>query len=126
MKHPGKRVRDLRERMGWTQRDLAAATGGSVNQPAIHRIESGAAKEPSASNMLAIALALGVDILELYDPPTDESVERTLAAFLETPPGREATPEDVADLRRIAVRLGEPTTDTWYWALKLVQSMRDK
>lgn len=52
-------VVQARTRLGWTQRDLAAAVG--VSQPVIARLESGD-HDPKLGTMLAVCRALGLPL----------------------------------------------------------------
>lgn len=52
----GARIRELRERRGWTQLQLGEAIGMRV--PHVSRLESGGAV-PSLDTMVRVALALG-------------------------------------------------------------------
>jgi transcriptional regulator with XRE-family HTH domain len=54
----GYRYREARERRGWTQHDVAAASG--VNQSIVSRLESGGGA--SMRSHLAIANVLGVSL----------------------------------------------------------------
>jgi transcriptional regulator with XRE-family HTH domain len=54
----GQRVRHARLRCGWTQRELAAASG--LTQSAIGNYESGQRVEPTAAALLKLAQALRV------------------------------------------------------------------
>lgn len=63
------RMREVRERLGWSQRELARRCG--VSDPLINRYESGQS-DPSASNLKLIAEALSVSadyLLGLSDDP---------------------------------------------------------
>ncbi len=67
MSEIGKRVRILRETHGLSQSEVARRAG--VTPSAIHFIESGRTKEPSASTVAAIARAIGVEPGELFKAP---------------------------------------------------------
>ncbi len=67
--HFGPRLRELREAAGLTQQELAARVG--VQWETISRWERGT-REPSWSNVLAMASALGVDC-RAFDTPATEA-----------------------------------------------------
>ena len=56
-------IRKMRKRKGWSQRDLATASG--ISNAEISRIEAGKRKEPSSSVLKAIANALNIPVEEL-------------------------------------------------------------
>lgn len=63
------RLRELRERLGWSQRELARRCG--LGESFINRYESGIS-DPSAANIKLIAEALGISadyLLGLSDEP---------------------------------------------------------
>jgi transcriptional regulator with XRE-family HTH domain len=60
----GKRVREIRERMGLTQEQLADRSG--LHRTYIGGIERGE-RNPSVVNVVRIAEALGVRVGELFD-----------------------------------------------------------
>lgn len=62
---PG-RLRELREQIGLTQQELAERVG--VQRDAVARWEAGR-REPSWSNVLALAAALGVDCMAFNEAP---------------------------------------------------------
>lgn len=65
----GDRIRALRERLGWSQRELGEKSGIGLQQ--IHRYESGKS-DPLASALKAVAQQLGVTtdyLLGLSDDP---------------------------------------------------------
>src|SRR4051794_30290398 len=65
----GSRLRGLREQAGLTQSELAERAG--FTRDGIAKWESGS-REPSWSNVLALAQALGVDCTAFTQPPTTE------------------------------------------------------
>jgi transcriptional regulator with XRE-family HTH domain len=67
----GLKLRELREAVGITQRELAERLGGQ--QPAIARLENGHVK-PDVVTLERIALALGYRF-ELTAVPFDEAIE---------------------------------------------------
>jgi len=54
------KVKALRERRGWSQSDLARATG--IPQPTIWRLENGNIEHPKADTLIALADAFKVPI----------------------------------------------------------------
>jgi transcriptional regulator with XRE-family HTH domain len=60
-----KRLRELREKAGWTQQQLAMAAGLSLSL--VTRIEQGAREDPRLSTLRALADALGIGVGELVD-----------------------------------------------------------
>ena len=66
MQHPGINIKKWREANDWSEGELARRS--KVNQPTIHRIESGESKDPKRPNLEAIAKALGVGLEDLYKP----------------------------------------------------------
>lgn len=80
------RIRELRERKGWTQGQLAARSG--VSQGAISLYEAGK-REPSFEAGLALARAIGVDPADLVEGATrDEFLDRFQDAVLGLPDDR--------------------------------------
>ena len=53
-------IRELREKKGWTQTELARRSG--VKQGVLSYIESGRTKHPRSDTLAAIAAALGVPV----------------------------------------------------------------
>lgn len=64
-------VKELRERAGWNQVDLAVKAGLSVGT--ISRIENG--HKPNRGTLKLIAHALGVDVSEITTARTEESAQ---------------------------------------------------
>src|SRR5262245_59344240 len=64
----GGRVRELREERGWSREDLANAAG--VSARAVVQWERNE-REPSWSNVLALAAALGVECTAFTTPPAE-------------------------------------------------------
>lgn len=58
MKHIGIRLKELRDARGWTQDDLADASG--MNRVTIAKYEAGRS-EPKSASLGKLAMALGVD-----------------------------------------------------------------
>ncbi len=62
-----RRLRELRQEMGWTQEDLARASG--LGRPMISRIESGARSNVRSSTLHKLAKALHVPVDDLMLRP---------------------------------------------------------
>jgi len=79
------RIKDLRKSLkGWTQADLAEATG--LSQSYIGAIESrNIAKSPSMDTLISIANALGVRIGELFDDAKPVAVAGKVGAGAKVP-----------------------------------------
>ena len=77
---PMERVRQIREAKGWTQADLAEASG--INQGFISKVENGTAN-PTLDKIEIIARALGVQPYELFSP--DGLKARALMAIGQMP-----------------------------------------
>jgi transcriptional regulator with XRE-family HTH domain len=79
----GKRIRAARERLGWSQTELAQRAGSVASYQS--RLEAGQFERPSVERLSAIARALGVTLAELTDaaPPLSP-----LLAYLVSPPAR--------------------------------------
>lgn len=56
-------IRELRQKKGWTQTELARRAG--VKQGVLSYIESGRTKNPRSDTLTAIAAALGVSVERL-------------------------------------------------------------
>jgi transcriptional regulator with XRE-family HTH domain len=69
----GARLKELRERTGQTQKALADRAG--ISQRAVSHWEQGL-REPSWSNVLALAEALGVDCQAFQEPPAGQPEPR--------------------------------------------------
>jgi transcriptional regulator with XRE-family HTH domain len=67
----GKRLKRIRERRGWTQRELADQSG--VPYETIYRVERGTHQEPRVSVAARLARALGVSLDVLAGVYDDES-----------------------------------------------------
>lgn len=59
----GKQVRALREERGLSQMGLAELAGLHLNS--LHKLETGAASNPTLGTLIALATALDVDVREL-------------------------------------------------------------
>lgn len=75
----GKRIRAARERLGWSQTELAQRAGSVASYQS--RLEAGQFERPSVERLSAIARALGVTLAELTDaaPPLPPDVLENLA-----------------------------------------------
>jgi transcriptional regulator with XRE-family HTH domain len=62
----GARLKELREQRGWSQKELASRAG--LGQRSVSSWEQ-RAREPSWSNVVALAEALGVDCLAFLQRP---------------------------------------------------------
>ena len=58
----GRRIKDRRDRLGWSQEALALEAG--INRTYIGSLESGE-RNPSLENITRLAVALGVDAADL-------------------------------------------------------------
>jgi transcriptional regulator with XRE-family HTH domain len=74
----GKRIRDLREERGLTQRELARRAG--LTPSGVGFIEHGQTRNPSAETVVAIARALGVPVEELLGEEMERLEEERLEA----------------------------------------------
>ncbi len=63
----GKRIRELREERGLTQREVARRAG--LTPSGVGFIEHGQTRKPSVETVMAIARALGVPVEELLEEP---------------------------------------------------------
>lgn len=73
----GDKIRELREKFGFTQGQLAG--GASVSQGYLSQLENGDVKNPSASVLLRVAQAMRVDPDELFEAagyPTVRTLRR--------------------------------------------------
>ncbi len=61
----GNKIRELREKVGFTQGQLAGSA--SVSQGYLSQLENGDVKNPSASVLLRVAQAMDVDADELFE-----------------------------------------------------------
>ena len=60
---PGPLIKRLREEKGWSQRELGRRSG--VHHSLISRLENGLQDDTQAHNLLRLAEALGVPLMEL-------------------------------------------------------------
>ena len=74
-----KRLKEMRDARGWTQQQLAGASG--VSQTFISELES-CKKQPTVTIAIKLAQALGVELMELLQPnsipESDVSPEKPL------------------------------------------------
>jgi len=70
--HFAGRLKELRERSGVSQKDIAEKTGLTIRQ--VSRLETGAQK-PTWETVLALAAALNVDCRAFAEPPATERQE---------------------------------------------------
>jgi transcriptional regulator with XRE-family HTH domain len=97
------RLREYRERAGWSQAELARAAG--VSRPLVGAVESGR-HTPSVAAALALARTLGTSAEELFgDAPAGDANEFALPVLADGAPPREGAP----------VRLGR-VGDRQVWA----------
>lgn len=105
----GKRIRQLREELGWTQEALAKVCG--VPQAAISKIERGKTK-PLYETIFKIGQAMEVDLNTLAGIPTSEKVrglDSSILFLLESDPSLAETlknPEIVQLLRALSSEYG--------------------
>jgi transcriptional regulator with XRE-family HTH domain len=88
------RVKEARERRGWSQGELAkrvSALGYSLARPVINRIEQGGVRAGNVSveDLLALAAALGVPPVHLL-VPLDDDAELAVTPGVPPLPAREA------------------------------------
>ncbi len=87
----GARLKELRERAGLTQKGLADQAG--ISQRAVSHWEQGL-REPSWSNVLALAEALGVDCKVFQETPADRpEPRRGRPAKIDDPPKPDHKPK---------------------------------
>jgi transcriptional regulator with XRE-family HTH domain len=84
----GNKIRELREKCGLTQGQLANSS--AVSQGYLSQLENGEVKNPSAAVLLRIAQAMGVDSDELFEAAGYPTV-RTLRKIYQ---GYQATVDD--------------------------------
>ena len=108
----GDRIKQLREKSGLTQGQLANQS--SVSQGYLSQLENGEVKNPSAAVLLRVAQAMHVDSDELFEAAGYPTV-RTLREIYQ---GYEATVDD--ELLRYLSRLPR---DRQRWLLFLLEGM---
>ena len=112
----GYRIRDLREKRGWTQAELADKSG--IPQSTISGMERAATSDPRAATLHAVAAALGVEAVELLDEPAPNGPRRRDRGLAEIeaiydllpPAGRSALLETGRALRAMARDLASPVS----------------
>jgi transcriptional regulator with XRE-family HTH domain len=108
----GKRIRDLREERGLTQREVARRAG--LTPSGVGFIEHGQTRNPSAETVMAVARALGVPVEELMREPVplDETPQETgPEKRLSEEAGEERHPDDEVTRRRIYTGLAAQRAD---------------
>lgn len=65
------RVKDLRDKAGLTQQQVAERAGLSIS--IVTKIEYGLTGDPRWSTMLALARGLGCSVADLVDPPSGKN-----------------------------------------------------
>lgn len=123
--HPsllGTNLRRLRRDRGLSQRALARLTNGQVVQGDISRIESGATQDPGFEKIKPLADALGVNLNELWGG--GPAVEDSLARFLASELGEDATEQEIAVLKRVVIPWGIPTVKSWYHILAALRTVK--
>ncbi len=63
------RLKDLREKAGLTQQQVAERAGVSIS--IVTKIEYGLTEDPRWSTMVALARGLGCSVADLVDPPSE-------------------------------------------------------
>jgi transcriptional regulator with XRE-family HTH domain len=108
----GKRIRDLREERGLTQREVARRAG--LTPSGVGFIEHGQTRNPSAETVMAVARALGVPVEELLrepvpldEAPSPAGPEKRLSEEA----GEERHPDDEVTRRRIYTGLAAQRAD---------------
>src|SRR6266851_557238 len=102
----GERIKRLRERRGWNQRELARRA--QVDNAWIHRLENGERHNISldAAKRLATTLGVSLDVLAgMHEELGRDEEEGTPAARTDAPPAAPAPP---APQRRRAIRKAAP------------------
>ena len=107
MRHIGLRLKELRDAKGWTQDDLAEATG--MNRVTIAKYEAGRS-EPKSASLGKLAMALGVDantILGIDDdlPIATQAIELSEDERILLDRYRALSDEDKELLRSDALRM---------------------
>jgi transcriptional regulator with XRE-family HTH domain len=113
----GKRIRDLREERGLTQREVARRAG--LTPSGVGFIENGQTQNPSAETVVAIARALGVRVEALLGEPVP-------LGEAPPPPGLPvwAAMPDVNTFSRRVSELSKDDLDNFARAVALVSSSR--
>jgi transcriptional regulator with XRE-family HTH domain len=90
-----KRIRELRQALGWTQQDLSRASG--LSRSYISRLEMGDIALPSSDRLRALSTALGTAPDDLLQA----------AGFLDSPPEKDELP-DVKVYLRLKYSIQDP------------------
>jgi transcriptional regulator with XRE-family HTH domain len=93
----GKRIRDLREERGLTQREVARRAG--LTPSGVGFIEHGQTRNPSAETVVAIARALGVPVEEVLGEPVPLGEAPKEAGQSDEGADEEQWPQTVAEVR---------------------------
>lgn len=109
----GERIRELRQKRGWSLNKLAKLAG--LSQGYLSSVENGKVVSPTASALLKIAAALDTSVDYLLGrtddptpPPVSDDVDVIRADFPLPPPGwEELTEEQREEVRQITRRFEE-------------------
>ena len=71
-------IRELREKLGWSQNELARRSG--VKQGVLSDIESGKTRHPRIDTMISISKALGVPVEALVGEDGPDAEDTVLRA----------------------------------------------
>lgn len=120
----GRNLLRLRTEARVTQGELADATDGVVAQGDVSRLENGETQEPSATQIKALADALGVPIAEFWIDPDapDRPQAETLREFYASALSEGITPSERKELERAVIPHGHPTVKTYYLLLEAIRS----
>lgn len=78
-------IRQLRQKKGWTQAQLAAEAGFD-RIATVSDLETGKNDNPQLSTLLQVAAALGVSARDLFAPSVDDKTEVLIREFEGLPP----------------------------------------
>jgi len=104
----GKRVKKLRDELGWSYSELARKSG--VSRSYLYRIEAGKSS-PTEDKLRSIANALGVSITDLLEgakATAEIDMSETLRSFVLK---ENLPPADVEMLAKLKYRGKQPTTE---------------
>src|SRR5947209_6132768 len=101
----GRLVKDLRDKKGWTQEELAEKSGLSIR--AIQRIEAGETKRPNSDTLQRLATALEIDVAELQKARWDGIASGTA----QTPSRAPGNDETVTSMPRNPTEPTAPSRD---------------
>lgn len=116
------RLKEARESAGKTQQQLASDLG--IASSTIHRYERGLST-PNGTTINSLAEALGrepswlLNGTEATDVPVDE--DPVLTEFLKSKMGRTATDAEIARLRGLSARNGQPGLETYQGVLGIMR-----